>query len=82
MLNDYTSDTHISSETYIFRNEHYLGIHDARVKSGEFIAKGVIYKGKRDLVLRLHDIFVRSNGRVRLRQHNIQEEVRNLLSRF
>lgn len=67
---------------YIFRNEHYLGIHDACVKGGEFVTEGVLHKGKRDLVLRLHDILVRGDGRVRFRQHHIQEEVRNLPWRF
>jgi hypothetical protein len=62
---------------YIYRNEHYFGIHDACIKSGEFVAEGVLYKGKRDLVLGLHDISIRGDGRVRLRQHHIQKKVRN-----
>jgi len=56
---------------HTFRNEYYLGIHDTRIKSGEFIAEGILHKGKRDLVLGLHDIFIRGDGRVRLRQHHI-----------
>jgi len=65
---------------YTYRNEHYFGIHDARIKGGEFVAEGILYKGKRDLVLGLHDISIRGDGRVRLRQHHIQKEVRNLSS--
>lgn len=63
---------------YAFRNKYYLSIYDTCIKSRKFVAEGLLYKSKRNLVFGLHDIFVCSNGRVCLRQYHIQEKVCNI----